>query len=107
MFSFCPVVSSRIWNAINVRHLTHKLHFHKVTNNMELSAGGSIVHCPCPPYIAYRKVSCGKIEKESSVDSYSPVDNNTRNYPRDSKPSFSHQTALQASREEFWVELFS
>ncbi len=86
---------------IDVRHLTQKLHFHGVTNNMELSAGGSIVHCPCPPYMGCMRISCGNIDKQSSVDSYSSVDNNTRSYPRDSKPSFSHQRVLQASREGF------
>ncbi len=73
---------------------------------MELSAGGSIIHCPCPPYITLWKISCELTERDSPVDSYCPVDNNTPYSRRGSILSFSNRKALQASPEGLAVELF-
>ena len=72
---------------------------------MELSAGGAVIHCPCPPYIAQREITCALTERDSSADSYSPVDNNTLHSRQDSMPSSSNRKALQASREGLAVEL--
>lgn len=73
---------------------------------MEVSAGGAIIHCPYSPYIAERKISCGFMERYSSVDSYSPVDNNILLCSRrDNMPSSSNRKALQANRERLAVEL--
>ena len=73
---------------------------------MELSTGGSTIHCPRPPCITLWQFSCEITERDSSVDSYCPVDSNTPYSRQGSMLSFSHRKAPQASREGLAVELF-
>ena len=95
---------SRMWLSLGTWRKSWN--FHEMTYNMNLSTEGSIIHCPRPPDITLWKFNCESTERDSSVNSYCPVDNNTPYSRRGSMLFFLNRKVPQASREGLAVELF-